>query len=290
MIPLFEEQRPYAGAGLQSVLFCPEGGKAEEPLPVFTEPAPRSAHDVGVFEQVVEKLPAVHFIGAFEPDIGGIFSARVEDAEFVETVCDDLCVFAVVAEIFGDLLLPLLGKHCRRAHLGDVADAVELGGLPSRPEFVEGSPLPYERLGNDGIAATHPRKARRLGIGAEFDGALLCPLYLIDGTREGGVGDEVFIGGVIEKNGVLFAGILHPLFELFLCVCRARRIVGRAQIDDVRVHRKIGHGQKAVFKVCVGIENFPPRHDVGVHIDGVHGVRHEHGVFGREQVEDIAEV
>ena len=269
---LFFEERLDACAGALRVFMRAECRQAEEPFPVLAEPAARRADDVGVLQKIVKEGPAVHAVRALEPDIGRVLAARVPDAKFVQAVCDRLCVLTVVVDILADLALPFLGEHRRRAHLRDIGDAVELGGLAARPKPVQRLSAADERLGHDGIAAAYAREARRLGIGAKLDGALLGALHLVDAARVLAVAHKVLVRRVIEDDRVHLFCIRHPLFQLRDGIRGARRIVGRADIDDIRLDTLIGHGQKAILLGGVRKDDLAPRHDIGVQIDGIDGI------------------
>ena len=212
------------------------------------------------------------------------------DAERIEASRKHGGVAAVHFEIFLHLRHAFRGEHRFRAPLHDVGNAVEFCRLPTQPQFVEGRPSPHQRAGNDGIAAPRARKTRRFGERTELYGAFLCALHLKNTACEPLFAHESLVCRVVQDDGALFPRVRHPLGELRRRIRRARRVVWRTDIDDVRVRLFVGHGQKAVFRSRVRKDDPAPSHDVRVHIHGIDGVGHEHGIVRIEYVEDIPNV
>ena len=76
----------------------------------------------------------------------------------------------------------------------------------------------------------------------------------------------------------------------FLIVCRARGIVRRADIDDVRLDALFGQGQKAVFGQRFRVHYLIPRDEVRVHIGGIDGIGDKRRYAAREYVQKVAKV
>ena len=188
------------------------------------------------------------------------------------------------------MLLPFRGEDGGGAPLDDVGNAVELGRLPPKPEFVEGRPIEAKLLRHDGIAAAGAGKAGGLREGAEFDGAALGPLNLVNAPGKGGIVDEALVSGVEKQHRPAVQSVIHPRLQLLPVIDRAGGIIGGAEVDDVRLHRRVRQGEKAVFSVGIHVKDLPPRHDVGVHIYRIDRIRNQHGVVGGKEIEDVAEV
>src|SRR5699024_10529624 len=110
-------------------------------------------HHVGVLQQPVKEVPALHAGGAAQPDVGAVFAAAVPDAGLVQRGGDDSGVFAVVVQVCLDLLHALVGEHGLGAALHDVGHAVELGGLAAQPHLVQAHAVLLDAGGHDGVAA-----------------------------------------------------------------------------------------------------------------------------------------
>lgn len=87
-----------------------EGSEAEIALSVLAEAFAGSAGNLGIFKQIVEEFPRAHIIGAAHPDIGGIFSACKPYILGAQTIGYYTGVLLIIADIFGNLALPLGGK------------------------------------------------------------------------------------------------------------------------------------------------------------------------------------
>ena len=108
--------------------------------------------------------------------------------------------------------------HWRRFHR-----AVQLGTVP------------LQLHGHHGVGAAVAGEAGGLGEGAELDGTGSGALDLIDGVGHILLGDEGLIGGVVEDDGAVGVGVVHPRLQLLLGGYRAGGVVGEAQVDDVHL-------------------------------------------------------
>ena len=149
--------------------------------------------------------------------------------------------------------------------------------------------VPLQFLRDDGVAATGAGESGGLGHGTEFNGAGAGTFHLEDAAN-GVVHNEVLISGIINDDGVLCVGVVHPLLQLLLAVGSTGGVVGRAEVNEVRMDTLVGHGAEAVLLGGGSIDDLPAGHNVGVHIDGVHGVRDEHDVVLRENVLKVGTV
>ncbi len=118
--------------------------------------------------------------------------------------------------------------------------------------------------------------------------------------RDAGRADERLVGCVEQNEGFPVVGPVHPLLELLLRRHRPRRVVGVAQIDDIRIPGGFGAGDETVRGVAGQIDKpriasalvraRPAGHDVRVHIDGVDGVAHRYLDVLVEKFLDVAAI
>ena len=113
---------------------------------------------------------------------------------------------------------------------------------------------------------------------------------LVDGTRQRFVLDEALVSCVIQDNGVLLAGVVHPGLEARAVVSGAGRVVRRADIDNVALNGLVRQRQEAVCLVCIREYDLAAGHYVGINVNRVDRIRNQNGVVGAEDVEDVAEV
>ncbi|CAK7066107.1 MAG: hypothetical protein DELT_03125 [Desulfovibrio sp.] len=159
----------------------------------------------------------------------------------------------------------------------------------------------HELFGNDGIRAARARKARRLGKAAEFNRARLCPVNFINAVRYVFIRNKMLVRTVEKNQRARFVGPVHPDLKLRFRHCRARRVVGRAQIHHVHLFPgKRGH--KAVFRRGGDVGDLrefaglpvkftrAARHHVGIHIYGIHRVCHADFAARRKQFLDVARI
>ena len=116
-----------------------------------------------------------------------------------------------------------------------------------------------------------------------------------------GVRDKGLIGGVIQDDGAVLVGIVHPHLQLLPGGHRAGGVVGEAEINDVHLllgglgHKAVGlyagHIHQAAPPAQLGYKvPGPARHGVGVYIHRIDGVAHGHHIVHVEDVPDVAAV
>ena len=189
-----------------------------------------------------------------------------------------------------DLSHAALGKDGGCAALHDVGHTVELGGLAAEPELVEAHAVTLQLLRHDGVAAAGAGEACDLGEGADLDGALAGTLDLEDAAGQLAVGDEALVGSIVEEDGVVLSGVLHPCLELVAGIGRAGGVVGAADVDDVSLHAVVGHPEEAVLLTGAAVDDLAAVGNIVVHIGGVDGVRNEDGVVHVKEAQQIGEV
>jgi len=145
-------------------------------------------------------------------------------------------------------------------------------------------------VGHDGVAAAGAGEACDLGEGADLNGALAGTLHLKDAACQSGIGDEALVGGIVQDNGVVLFGVVHPGLELLAGVGGTGGVVGAADVDDVSLHAVIGHPQEAVLLAGAAVNDLAAVGHVVVHIGGVNGVRHQNGVVHIKQAQHIGQV
>ena len=113
--------------------------------------------------------------------------------------------------------------------------------------------------------------------------------------------DESLIGGVVEDDGAVGVGVVHPRLQLLPGGYRAGGVVGEAEVDDVHLLTR-GNRGKAVLLHTGHVDQLVPSaqlllvvtgpagHGVGIHIDRVHRVAHRHHVVQTEDVANVAAV
>ena len=121
-----------------------------------------------------------------------------------------LALLAVVVQIRLDLGHAALGEHGSGGALHHIGHAVELGGLAAQPQLVDVHALALQLLGHHGVAAAGAGEACDLGEGADFNGTLPCTLDLEDAAGEVLVRDEALIGGIVQDDGIVLPGVVHP--------------------------------------------------------------------------------
>ena len=106
------------------------------------------------------------------------------------------------------LLFALRRVDSRGCPLRDIATTIELRTLATQPQLVKRDALALEGghadlLRNDGIAATHTRKAGCLGERAELDGTFASTANLVDTMGNIGILDISLIGCIKEDEGIV---------------------------------------------------------------------------------------
>ena len=200
------------------------------------------------------------------------------------------CVLFVDADILVDLVLSFLRKDRRRALLKDVGDTVRLGRAVAHPHCIQCEPASHEFLRDDGVAEARPRKSCRLGERADLNGAGLCSLDLKDAVRDLRILDERLVGGIKEDDRIGFVRVIHPCPQMCAREDCTRRIVRRADVDDVGMHGRIGQGQKAVLAARCGMDDLISCNDVRIDVGRIRGLHDENALISAEDVEDVAQL
>ena len=102
--------------------------------------------------------------------------------------------------------------------------------------------------------------------------------------------DEGLIGGVEENQGAAGVGPGDPAGQLIPAVGRAGGIVRGTQIDQIGLQTILRQGKKLVFRAGGQMHDFPPGHDVRVHIGGIGRLHDQRAVFPVEQIQNIAQL
>ena len=242
------------------------------------------ADDLGLVEQEIEKFPRV--AAGVDPDVGGVFAADAGEAELHHCGADEGGVGEIEVGHGLHLRLALGGVDGGGGLLHGVGDAVELGRVAAVPEGVNGVGVArrvvgHEGLGHDGVGAARAGEAGGLGEAAELDGTVAGPLDLVDGVGDLRVADVGLVGAVEEDDGLVGPGVGDPRFELGARGDGAGRVVGEAQVDQVRRgggdggHIAVGGGAFEVGDAgvaAVEVGAGAAGHDVGININRIHGV------------------
>ena len=190
--------------------------------------------------------------------------------------------------------------------LHDVGAPVVLGALAALPHVLQvdaGSVRAGDgHRGRDGgEGAAQAREARCLGEGAAFHGHFLGTGDLEDAVRHIAfrIPDEGLVGRIIDDEGPVAAGIVHPGGQGIPVQHRAGGIVGVAEIDDVGhrsgevPHEIVGFRAGQVDEVAPAIARPPARaarHGIGIHIDGIDRIRDRHTAGKGEQLLDVGHI
>ena len=114
-----------------------KGGESEIASPACAEALPRDTDYLDLLQQIVEKPPAAHAVGAFHPEIGRIFAACIPDARRLQCPHETSGIFFIDPQIAVDLSLAFRCKYRQSPFLQDVGDAVCSGLTIARPHFIE---------------------------------------------------------------------------------------------------------------------------------------------------------
>ena len=179
--------------------------------------------------------------------------------------------------------------------MDNIVHAVELGSLAAEPHFVQAQFLAFRGLPGQlqryyGISAAGTGESSGLGEGAQFNGTILSSWDSKNAPRYIRVRDERFIGCIVQDDGVILPGIVHPFLQLFFAVGSPRGVVGRTQIDDVRFDGRVWHGQEPIFWGTVHIQDLTAPHHIGIHIDRIHRIRDQDHIAVIEQIRNVAAV
>ncbi len=156
-------------------------------------------------------------------------------------------------------------------------------------------------LRNHRVTQTEAGEARVLREAPDLDGAGPRPVALIDGMREIRIRDVGLIGRVIDDHAAFPIGVVHPPLKLLLRDRRAGRVVGEAEIDQIRpLLREIG--DEAVRLGAGHIDHIAPvpgfrivcagaaGHHVGIHVDRIDRIADRDPRVVRKQLLNVAGV
>ena len=85
-------------------------------------------------------------------------------------------------------------------------------------------------------------------------------------------------------------GIRHPLFELRFGIGSPGRIIGGAQINDIRLNGRIRHGQEPVLRRSLHEPDLSPPHAIGIQVDRIDRIRNQDHVGIVKNIRNIATV
>ena len=102
---LFFVKRPEKRHGFLRVFLGVERRKPEKSFAFFAESHAGSSDYADAFQKIVEKLPGIVTLLAFEPDIGRVLAARMPYAQLGESIGYYFCVLFIVS--YGLSCLPV---------------------------------------------------------------------------------------------------------------------------------------------------------------------------------------
>ena len=142
----------------------------------------------------------------------------------------------VVLDGVAHLLLPLRRVDGFGSPLGNVGGSVEFAALAAVPQLIEAHAVgALQCMGDDGVATLYACESSGFGEAAELDGALPGSFYFVDGVGELVVLYEGFVGSVVEDDGFVLEGVVHPQGEFLFCHDGTCGVVGIAEEDDVEM-------------------------------------------------------
>ena len=183
-------------------------------------------------------MPRTHAVGGTHPYVGCILTSVALVAERTQRVQHLLGILHVVVDGSLDLSLALWRVDGLGGTLADIAATVEFRTLATQPQLVERDALTLEGADgdlfrHDGIAAANAGEACRLRIRTELNGTLAGSTNLVDRMGDLRILDVGLIGGIVEDQGIVLQGVVHPLAQFLLANDRSRGVVGIAEIDDI---------------------------------------------------------
>ena len=143
--------------------------------------------------------------------------------------------------------------------LDRVRDPVELGAVPSAPQLVHRMGFTrwgvrHQRSRHHGIGAARAGETGGFGKTSKFNGHLPSALDFENGVGQGLIPDKGFVSGIVQYNGPVGRGVIHPSLELIAGDGRTGGVVGKTQVDQI--HRFRGQiGDKSILGVAVEIDN-----------------------------------
>ena len=211
-------------------------------------------------------------------------------AQLAQGVADGAGIVEVILHVVPPGAAAFRGENRLGGPLHGIGHAVALGGQAAPPHLAKSAAIEAAR--HHGIAAAHAGKARQLGEGAAFDGALPGSLAFIDAAGHLRGGDEGAVCRVIEDQSAILPGPVHIALQFPQGQRHAGGVIGEAQIQGVHImagqgrHETVLPHAGQIFDLgpeAVLILTCPARHDVAVHIDGIDGIGHRHPGLGGQQ-------
>ncbi len=122
--------------------------------------------------------------------------------------------------------------------MDNIRGSVIFGRLAPEPKLVQRDGLssrriPHKFFRHDHIRTSDARKSRGLGETAEFDGHLPGAFDLVDTVRHPGLLYISLICRIKEYHRFVAKRIFDPFDQFVLLEDRPRRIVGKAQINQI---------------------------------------------------------
>ena len=133
-----------------------------------------------------------------------------------------------------NLLLSGLRIYRFPGSLDNIWSSVILGSVTTSPQWPHIFPTGFQILRNHRISQSQSCKSCGLREGTELDGTFSSAFTLEDTVWYIILGNEGFIGGIIEDDGAILPCIVYPILQLRLMNHRTGWIVRETQIDEVR--------------------------------------------------------
>ena len=282
-----------------------EGAESEVALASGAESAAGCTDEVALFEQRVEEVPAGRSARSFQPDVRCVDSAVNFDADLRQTFAQQASVLHVEADQLTDLLLAGFAVRRCGSALNRVRNAVELRAVTTVPQRVNVDGLAaacrsFETLWYDCERTASSREASVLAEAAELDRDVACSFDFVDRVWNLRISDEGLVRSVEQNDRVVRLRVIDPLLERFLRGDRPRRVVRKAQVDQVDFafgqrrseivfgrHRNVN--QAGLTAIGVGFARAACHH-VRVDINRVDRVRDGDGVVRSEDVQNVSGV
>ncbi|MBA7678478.1 hypothetical protein ES703_86754 [subsurface metagenome] len=185
------------------------------------------------------------------------------------------------------MLFALLAVNGSGTGLGDIRYTVELCAVAPFPYWGDlNRPAVFcvslQLFRNNGECASDASETGGFGKTAKLYGDFLCTINLIYRMRYVGVGDKRLVSSVKKNDGLIFACIIDPFFQLLFCRDSTSRVVRKTQVNQIdlflgQVRYKIilfgtGHINNAFVPALLGWSAGSAGHNVGVHIYRIDGV------------------
>src|ERR1039458_6891293 len=195
-----------------------EGTQTEIALPTGSKTTAWRSHQMGLLQQLVEKIPTAQIAGSLQPHVRCVHPAVHLYPQFRQRFTHQLGVGEVKLNGFPHLLLAFWRVNRSGASLHGIRDAIEFGAVPSIPErmnrdFAAISRLSLEALRNHREGTAHTGEAGRLAETAELDRDFPGSVNFIDRVRNSRVGDVRFIGGVIQNPRTVLLRVFDPTLQ-----------------------------------------------------------------------------